>query len=376
MPIVPPVVAAASPEVSLNNSLGSMAQIYGLQSLSTWHTRHGNADDGQKRNGTHYWVRGFGAQGSVDGGGLQAKGAKFDYSSGGGQAGMDTVVSRSDTTEDRVGGYVSAGGMHSDVTHFNGLHAGRSSLDAYSVGAYWTRTSTDGWYLDAVGQYTRYQDVKTASAQGINGQTQGWGVAASLEGGKTIPINESWAVEPQAQLVVQHNSLDEVRDSHLNTASLGSSDSVLGRLGGRLVRKWDQDPSGVPGGTAWLRANLWHEFSGKSAATYQTALGPVAYAADLGGTWGELELGVSATISPKASIFGTVGYQRNLGGIHREATTLSGGLNYGGAMTAGVGLSMQLTPNAKLTTNVSYANGPKGAVNSGLMVRTGLDLKW
>lgn len=287
------------------------------------------------------------------------------------QVGADTdILQNDDAVENRVGGYVGAGTFRSDVSHFDGTPAGRGSLKAYSVGVYWNRTSADGWYLEGVGQYTRYDKVEFASVQGIHGQTSGQGIAASIEGGKSMALNENWRIEPQAQLVVQRTSLDDMRDSQNNTASLGSSDSVLGRLGARLVHKWDAANS------VWLRTDAWHEFSGKSGATYQTISGPLSYKADLGGSWGELSVGASAWVTPSILIQGSVGYQRNLGGIRREATNLGGSVSAGGAPTAGVGLSVQLTPNAKLTTKVSYANGPKGSVDGGVSANVGLEAKW
>lgn len=373
--VLPPTVAAASPEVSLNNRLGAMTQLWGMQSLGTWHTRSGNADEGQKRGGTHYWVRGFGAHGQVKGGGLQSRGADFAYNAAGLQAGGDVQVSRNGPLEDRAGGYVSAGSLRGDVKHFDGSDAGRNSMRAYNVGGYWTRTSSEGWYVDAVAQATRYDSVQTRSVQGINGQTAGWGVAASLEAGKSIALSQTLSLEPQAQLIVQHNRLDDVRDSNLTDAALGNSNSVLGRVGARLVNKWNEPGSMLPANTTWLRLNAWQEFAGKSSVTYQTATGPLAYGNNMGGSWGEVELGFSASLTPSTSIHASVAYQHSLSGTGREGASFSAGVNTGGMTAMGVGLSTQLAPNATLSTKASYGNGAKG--QPGVMTaNVELALRW
>lgn len=243
------------------------------------------------------------------------------------------------------------------------------------MGGYWTRTSAEGWYLDAVAQYTRFDKVKTRSVQDIQGETSGWGMAASLEAGKSLPLNESLGVQPQAQLIVQHNDLSDIRDSRRIDIRLGSNDSVVGRIGARLVHKSNGDGA-IPPNTTWLRLNAWNEFSGKSSATYQTTTGPLAFGANMGGSWGEVELGMSASLSSRTSVFGSLAYQHSFSGTHREGASLSAGVNTGGMATAGLGLSTQLTPNARLTTRASYANSPKGQSNSGVLANVALDVKW
>jgi outer membrane autotransporter protein len=361
---LPRVVAAASPEVSLNNALAAMAQNLGLQALATADTRHGRTRGG----GTHHWARAFGADGRVRGGGLQARGADFDYGGGGVQAGVDTPLWRGDAIEDRIGGYASAGGQQASVMHFDGSAAGRNTLRARGVGSYWTRTSNEGWYLDAVGQYLRYAQVRTRSVQGIAGQTTGWGAATSLEAGRSIPLDARTRVEPQAQWIVQRAHLDGLRDSHGNAVRLGGSTSVLGRVGARVVRDWGEANPGDPAGSAWLRVNAWHEFAGRSAARYDTANGALAYRRDMGGTWGELEIGFRASLSSGTSFHASVGIHHGLGGTRREGTSASGGA------ATGLGLSMQLTRNARLSSGLAYDSG--AGTDGGLNAKLALDLKW
>jgi outer membrane autotransporter protein len=397
--------------VSLNNAIGSMTQAFGLQTLGTRAARYAEADAGPpmagdlsaarrgdalrktslqpggdgpgageltqnpERQGTHMWTRAFGEHGRVQGGGLQARGADFSYSSGGMQAGADLQVSRNGPIEDRVGGYAGFGNLHAEVRHFDGTLAGHNAMRAYAIGGYWGRTSEEGWYIDTVAQYTRYDKVRTMSVQGISSQTRGWGMAASVEAGKSFRLSPETSIEPQAQLIVQRTHLDDTRDSNATDIALGSANSVLGRLGARVVRKWFEPGSDVATHSTWLRLNAWQEFAGKSNATYQTANGPLSFGSNMRGTWGELELGFNASLSHSTSIFGTVGYQHSLGGTRREAASFSTGASTGGLAAMGIGLSMQLTPNARLTTKASYANAAKGQPNA-IAANVALDLKW
>ena len=52
--------------------------------------------------------------------------------------------------------------MDGEVQHFNGRIAGRNTVDAYSLGGYWTKFGDEGGYLDAVLQATWYDyDVQS-----------------------------------------------------------------------------------------------------------------------------------------------------------------------------------------------------------------------
>ena len=234
---------------------------------------------------------------------------------------------------------------------------------------------------------TLYWDINGA-ASGIGGtgtwnttnpfwNTSSTGTGGTLSGWNNAALNDA-NFSSGGTYTVTLDPLDPITAHNINNvAALGGGNSVLARIGGRLVHKWaPSEGSTTPANTAWMRANVWHEFSGQSNVSYQTAAGPVAFGAKLGGTWGELEIGVSASLTPSTSIDGTIGYQHSLGGTQREGSSLNASVNTGGMATAGAGLSMQLTPNARLTTKVAYANGPKGSVGRGASANVGLDVKW
>ncbi|NJO35498.1 MAG: autotransporter outer membrane beta-barrel domain-containing protein, partial [Rhodospirillales bacterium] len=78
--------------------------------------------------------------------------------------------------------YVALGSARGDVTHFDATTAGHDSFVAMSAGAYWTHFGPTGWYLDGVLQGTWY-DVRGASNYLSPFETEGLGMAASIEGG-------------------------------------------------------------------------------------------------------------------------------------------------------------------------------------------------
>src|SRR5205823_14093086 len=99
---------------------------------------------------------------------------------------------REDGGRDHAGISVAIGHLGGDVTHADGIRAGRNSFDAQTLGFYGTHFGASGWYVDAVAQVTLYNNVKALSSRTqalespITLSTNGRGVGASLEGGYPI----------------------------------------------------------------------------------------------------------------------------------------------------------------------------------------------
>lgn len=107
--------------------------------------------------------------------------------------------------------------------------AGHDDFTAYSVGGYWTT----GWYLDSVVQATFY-DVDGVSGRLPTLETNGWGLAASLEGGAPFRLGGGWQLEPQARLVYQTVDLDDTHDVGA-FVHFKDVDSLAGRIGVRFA---------------------------------------------------------------------------------------------------------------------------------------------
>ena len=329
------------PEVPVNMVVPALADSLGLAMLGTYHDRRGEpstdpglsapagpaaCDDEARRfpraeasadraactGRTYGWGRIFGERGAAGYGGndLASRTARFyrhgpnyDSSQAGLQAGLDLLHrEHADGARDNAGFYFGAGLMQSHVRGVYGGKAGSTDVSGYSLGAYWTRTGAFGWYLDAVLQGTWYADIKAKSLFGETLSTAGWGLAASLEGGQPISLGGGWALEPQAQLVYQHVSIDSGTD-RFGLVAHEDTDLLHGRLGARLTRSWELEDGRHL--TAWTRANLWHSFGGKVNTTFSSLAGlnAVSLPADVGGTWGQLQAGLSGRITDSISAF-------------------------------------------------------------------------
>ncbi|SKC01551.1 outer membrane autotransporter barrel domain-containing protein, partial [Bosea thiooxidans] len=179
--------------------------------------------------------------------------------------------------------------------------------DGYSIGAYWTHFGASGWYLDGVVQGTWF-DAEADSKRQFKLNRDGFGFAASLEGGYPIALGNGWTIEPQAQLIYQtlvngsgHDGAALVRFSDV--------ESLAGRIGARLAKGWALDEGPRPRMlTAWLKASLWNEFLGDPKTSFSSASGMIPFRSDLGGAWGEVRVGVDSQIARNAALYASAGY--------------------------------------------------------------------
>jgi outer membrane autotransporter protein len=304
-----------------------MMLLYGRNLMDTLHERVGEetdvgvveADNAGDRPDLG-WVRVIGLHGQEDGDplGVYGSGPGFDYTFGALQGGFDLLrEDHADGSRDHAGVTFALGGAGGTVTHFDGT-TGVDRFAAYSLGGYWTHFDETGWYLDGVVQGTLY-DASTTADRGFEPfTTTGLGLAASLEAGKPFRFDEGWVVEPQGQIVYQ---LIDIADGEQPTSgnhalvTFSDAESLVGRIGARIGRTWSLD--GTPDGqqiTAWVRPNLWHEFLGETTTTFSSAEGPVAFRSGIGGTWGELNLGLSGQLDPNTTLFANGTYGQRLDG--------------------------------------------------------------
>jgi outer membrane autotransporter protein len=314
------------PEVIVDTAIPALASRFGLGMLGTWHERTGGefatnyvTADGHRQAG---WGRIFGDIGRYGMGfggsvgdrsvAFSSHGPSYDFTFGGIQAGMDLLRRENgDGSRDLAGFYVGAGSARADVRSVIdfgfGANAGRVSMDGYSLGGYYTHIGQSGWYVDAVLQGTYYADIAATSnineAQTL--KTHGTGVLASLEGGYPIALGGGFTFEPQAQLVYQHLGFGDGADK-FGQIAFSDSDAWYGRLSGRLSRDWTREDGRKV--MAWARAGVWTDFGAQAKTTFSNleGLNPTSFGTDLGGRWAQLDLGVSAQLSDKVSVF-TVG---------------------------------------------------------------------
>ncbi|CAJ0817862.1 hypothetical protein LMG19087_03238 [Ralstonia wenshanensis] len=321
---------ALRPEVSLYTAIPQLTLLYGRALLDTLHERVGEeSNQAAAPAGTSPvlrtgWVRVIAQRGSrmADGNGVYgSQGPAFSYDFGGVQFGADVYQrQREDGSHDHAGGYFATGRIAADVTHADGADAGRDSVNANTVGLYWTHFGPSGWYLDGVVQGTRYD--ADASPHGVNGlKTHALGYAASLEAGYPIALSPQWRVEPQAQLVYQRAAFADANDGAADVR-FNSVNSMLGRLGVRVSKRWGESPERQH--TAWVRANVWHEFRGQTGTQMSSPDGGfVPFTSQLPSTTLELTGGLTAQVAKNGVFYASLGYQvsadRRLHGVNGKA---------------------------------------------------------
>jgi len=319
--VKPSPQAIVGPELSVYGAAMPTAARIGQLTLGTLHERAGEQENlradaanttdatdvaatGKIRNG--HWGRLFGSAYKDRYGGLGNPAASATIA--GFQVGADLYHhQRDDGRRDHAGLYVGAahasGGVDGTVTNagataYERQRTGHLKVDGASAGAYWTHYGATGWYGDAVLQLTSYSGTASTSRTAIG--VDGYGVAASLEGGYPLQLRPGWSLEPQAQLIYQRVRLNNTADA-FSTIGLGTSNSVLGRLGARLQFTRRQGDKLLQ---PYVRANLWSTLSGANSTVDYGGVDRIQTRA--GGHWGQLGLGITARISRQASVFGNV----------------------------------------------------------------------
>jgi len=321
-PVEGDVVTLYREEVPVYSALPPVAHHLALTTLGTFHERRGEQD--LLKSGGYLpssWMRVFGQdvdmkwKGTVGPGvdgsllGLQVGQDLFGYESSGGHF-------------DRFGvffGYARAtGDITGQALGWDDLAVGDLDVSGTSFGGYWTHIGPQGWYLDAVLMGTWFDGSASSNAQ-QSIDVGGHGVTASLEGGYPVALGGNWTLEPQAQLIWQHLSLDDQADSY-SSVTFDSDNAWTGRIGMRLQGTQDTSFGKL---RPYLKANLWQNFSSDQVVIFGTD--PIT--TNLKGTSLEVGGGVTIDVTEKASLFATADYTTNLGGERTRSWEGNIGLN-------------------------------------------------
>lgn len=321
-----PVIAAVIPlfriEVPTYAVVPPVAHDLALASLGTFHERRGGQDflDGEGFLPAA-WGRVFAQQskrkwaGTVD--------PSFDGSLSGIQAGLDVFGWESGGGHhDRAGFFIAQtqadGDVKGQALGWNDLKVGDVDVDGTSLGAYWTHIGPSGWYLDGVVMGTDFSgDATSDRAVGVD--VDGSGISLSLEGGYPIALADGWTIEPQAQLIWQHLSLDDQQD-RFSTVTFDADDALVGRLGARLQGSFATASATFQ---PYLKANLWHGFDGEDQIVF--AQTPVI--TEFGGTTLEIGGGLIAQLSQSLGLFASADYTTDLDGEEIEVVEGNIGLS-------------------------------------------------
>jgi outer membrane autotransporter protein len=200
--------------------------------------------------------------------------------------------------------------------------AGNATMQAQSLGGYYTKYANDGAYWDSVAQVTHYRN-KYDDVYGNNGNQNGFGVALSQEVGKPFSLMPKLSIEPQAQLVYQYLKLGSFDDG-VSSVSGNSSNALRGRIGFRLFAPNLRTEDGAGAGTPYLTFDVLHDFVPPRAVTVDGT----SFRSDFGRTWGELGLGISESVGKGGQLYATVKFAKNFGGEDRRGVFGQVGYRY------------------------------------------------
>lgn len=301
-------------EVPIYAEVPVLGRELGIAQLGTFHERQGDQSL-LSESGTlpAAWGRVWGEHATLDNNGTASQ--AFSGTMGGLQAGQDVYA---DTVAgghgDHYGVFIGFARAQGDVTGFAlgfpHIAVGSLSINAYSAGGYWTHIGTGGWYTDTVLMGSSLT-INPMSNGGVGVTTHGDSVDASFEAGLPFALSTGLSIEPQAQLIWQHVSVNGLDDG-ISSVSFDGASGFVGRLGVRLQGQFEA------GDTLWqpyARANLWRYFGGTDSATFaQTTEIPTRVAA----TAFQFGLGLVGHLSARGSVFATVGYTTDVNSAHRD----------------------------------------------------------
>ena len=154
----------------------------------------------------------------------------------------------------------------------------------------------------------------TQSLFNVSSSSSGRILTASLELGHPIPLfSSNWAIEPQAQLIFQHQGLD-LRNDMFSQISYVQGDVFTGRFGTRVVGNFLTDKMTV---RPFLLANLWHDFEGQDTVAFNTT--PIM--TNHGVTAVEVGGGVSASMGKWVDAYAKVSYTTDIDGNSQNSIT-------------------------------------------------------
>ena len=157
--------------------------------------------------------------------------------------------------------------------------------------------------------------MQMTSRRGLrDGDTDGFGFAASLEGGYPFQLGGGWLLEPQAQLVYQALDIDDFNDGAADVR-YPDTDSLAGRIGARVAGDWEVGGEASKRKfTLWGRADFWHEFLDDPTTEFSSAAGFIPFTVDPGDSWATLGIGAAMPVSDTASLYGNVNYDVSFDG--------------------------------------------------------------
>ncbi|MNI68585.1 Pertactin autotransporter precursor [compost metagenome] len=159
--------------------------------------------------------------------------------------------------------------------------------------------------------YTRL-DGDNQSDRGLKIDNEGHVTTLSAEVGYPISVSDKWVVEPQAQAIYQKVRLDS-QDDGVSRVSFDSDSAWTGRVGARLKGAYELGGRPLE---PYVRANLWHTFSGEDSVTFA---GTDEITSEQRSSSLDLGVGVVVSLSSAVSVYASTDYSRNIDSNQQRA---------------------------------------------------------
>ena len=248
--------------------------------------RYHTSDDG-------LWVRAYGEESELSG----LAGLGFSQKYYGSAYGYDKLL-QFDSSALLIGakGQIS----HADQT-LKSNFSGSGNNDSYGFAAYATWMHDDGWYIDSILSWDHYdQTLRTNMLDGtsVRGDYEFYGMGASIEGGKTFRFDNNVFFEPQVQLSYYFIEGKDFVTSNGMTAEQDNLDSLVGRLGMVLGKKWQLDDNSFI--QPYFKAGINYEFLGDLDAV----VNDVSFSDDMQGIRAYYGVGLDYQAGDSVKIYG------------------------------------------------------------------------
>lgn len=324
---VPVVAGDAIPvyrsDAPIYREIAGVSRLLGIEQINTFHERQGYPSlDNETGRSSHAWARVWGSRAQLDLEGTTNP--EFHGSIYGVQAGHDLYAdSTPDGHRNRYGAFFSFARADGNVEGFvlgkPNTDAGDLSIDAYSLGGYWTHHGPSGWYTDAVLMGSK-MTISPKVNDGGGASMRGHAVTGSLEAGLPLTLENGLVLEPQAQLLWQHLTLGSV-NAGASKIRLDAGDSYLTRVGLKLSRNADI------ASTRWqpyLKVSLLRSFGQRDTATFDDT----EITNGIEQTAGELRVGAIGKIGKHTSVYAALNYRSSIGGEDQRIMTGNAGLRF------------------------------------------------
>ena len=200
---------------------------------------------------------------------------------------------------------------------------GSADSDGYSLAAYLSGFFDCGGYVDFVGRIGRLSTDITAysDASEFKGSYNNTTFGLSAEVGYHWKLNDTFYVEPQAELAYGFVKGDDFTGANDVRVEQDDFQTLVGRLGARIGASFADGA-----GTVYAHASVNHDFLGD--ADYTASLGSASrdLSVDIGGTWVSYGIGAQFNTTKNLNFYSTL--EGANGSEYQEDYRYSVGMSY------------------------------------------------